>query len=83
MSDSRGVKEGYRAIQRAWVLGESHSDIYTMIVDWIMMFDTTIQSRDELNDLFHRIEDGDELKEIVEDFIYGIRYVNMRTEFES
>ena len=64
-------------IFNAWNTGVSYSDIYQMIIKW-----TTDNSKKIPKHLLPELKDTDELKEIVEQFIFGIRYVPLRKYFQ-
>jgi hypothetical protein len=62
------------------------SDIYHMIIDWIDTWkpETVCPSVAPLvNDFMQRALDGDETNDLVEDFIYGKRYSELRKAFQK
>jgi len=71
-----GVRSQLVSIFDAWNTGASHTDIYQMIIKW-----TTENNKKIPKDLLPEIKDTDELKEIVEQFIFGVRYVPLRKYF--
>ena len=74
------IQKEFDGIFWLWNKGGSHSDIYHRIVCWLSKYFKEIQTIQEKHDLLQRTE-YDELKEIVEDFIYGERYETLRKEF--
>jgi len=71
------VRSQLVSIFDAWNTGASHTDIYQMIIKW-----TTENNKKIPKDLLPEIKDTDELKEIVEQFIFGVRYVPLRKYFQ-
>ena len=80
------VKEEYNKIIKAWINNVSMSDIYHMILEWIGK-NKSIATNEEIvtimNDIEKRMENNDELNDIVEDFIYGVKYQKLRDLVES
>ena len=74
------IQKEFDAIFWHWNKGASHSDIYHLIVLWLSKHFKDIKTIEEKHELYQRTEYG-ELKEIVEDFIYGDQYRNLRKEF--
>jgi hypothetical protein len=82
MTDANMYEE-YLMIHKAWNDAESYGDIYDMIVDWIEEYMDSLktnEARKEANELWDRFESSDDTKEIVEDFIHGDRYAEIRRE---
>ena len=71
------VRSQLISIFDAWNTGASHPDIYQMIIKW-----TTENNKKIPKHLLPEIKDTDELKEIVEKFIFGVRYVPLRKYFQ-
>lgn len=61
----------------SWNTGISHGDIYQIIIKWIQIYKKKIPSS-----LLPTIHPRDELKVIVEEFIYGPKYAPLRTYFQ-
>jgi hypothetical protein len=74
------TKKEFNNIMKAWDDNKSHSDIYHMINEWILKYCDNINSKEDINDILLRMTDGEELIEIVEDFVYGECYKNIRIE---
>ena len=75
------IKEDFLDIMRAWNINESHSVIYHMIHAWLTKYKDEIKSQSEVEHIIKRMTDDDELKTIVEDFIYGLKYKPLRSKF--
>lgn len=79
------IKYEFNNITKAWINGESHSDIYHMIWGWIDHNRETLYTypslRSNLDDIYGRMVSNDNTQDIVEDFIYGDRYSIIRKEF--
>ena len=58
----------------SWNTGISHGDMYQIIIKWIQIYKKKIPSS-----LLPTIHPRDELKVIVEEFIYGPKYAPLRT----
>ncbi len=75
-------KTEYTKIQFSWTKGESYSDLYSLIAKWTLKWkeNAYLQSKvkDEIEDLLKRM-DFESIQEIVEDFIFGERYLKLRT----
>jgi hypothetical protein len=74
------TKKEFNNIMKAWDDNKSHSDIYSMINEWILKYCDNINSKEDINNILLRMTDGEELIEIVEDFVYGEIYKNLRIE---
>lgn len=71
----------YMAILKAWDDGESYDDLYELIVDWIEEYKDNLKTEEakkEADELWERFESSDETKDIVEDFIHGDKYAEIR-----
>ena len=80
------LKEEYNKIIKAWVNNISMSDIYHMILEWIEKNKSIVTNQEIvaiMNDIEKRMENNDELNDIVEDFIYGVKYQKLRDLVES
>jgi hypothetical protein len=73
------IKTAFLEIIFAWTKGDSYPDIYTMLVLWLSKHKDEIKTQNEVTDILQRM-DSDELKEIVEDVLVGMRYFNLRKE---
>jgi hypothetical protein len=81
MGTIRNIYNDFWEIMRAWDNGESYGELYDMIVDWIEEYKDKLLSDDakqEANELWERLDTHDEIKDIVEDFIHGDRYTEIR-----
>ena len=81
MSDNE-IKTKFLEIIFAWTKGDSYPDIYTMLALWLLTYKDEIKTKDEVEDILQRM-DSDELKEIVEDVLIGIKYFKLRKEILS
>lgn len=75
------IKEDFLDIMRAWNNNESHSDIYHMIHTWLAKYKNELNSQTQVDDIIKRMASKDESKAIVEDFVYGLNYKPIRSEF--
>ncbi len=80
------VKNEFNKIIKAWIDEASHSDIYHMILKWIesnkdILYDNN-NVRDDIEDIYVRMNRDDDIRDIVEDFIYRERYSKLREEFK-
>lgn len=73
------IKTEFLEIIFAWTKGDSYPDIYTMLVLWLSKHKNEIRTKDEVEDILQRM-DSDELKEIVEDILVGMKYFKLRKE---
>lgn len=64
-------------IHDAWNKGVSHSDLYTMIIEWITTYKYEIPRY-----LAPEIKDTESINEIVESFIYGLKWELVREYFK-
>lgn len=76
------IKTKFLEIIFAWTKGDSYPDIYTMLVLWLITYKDEIKTKDEVEDILQRM-DSDELKEIVEDVLVGMKYFKLRKEILS
>ena len=76
------IKKDYNEIFEAWKKGDSHNDIYHLILYWIQNYKNDIKAQEQIEEILERME-FDELHDIVEDFIYGSKYELLRDEIES
>ncbi len=76
------VEQEYYAIHTAWDNDVSSSDIYHMILDWLEHWDCVIEDKEAVEDILRRMEEGDSTNDIVEDFIYGECYAQLRAQFD-
>lgn len=70
----------------AWKNQVSTSDVYELILDWINNHEDEIMNHEMLDliyDIKERMSSGDETNDIVEDFIYGEQYENLRNYFRK
>jgi hypothetical protein len=77
-----GVKCDYFKIHIAWNNDISSSDIYHMIVKWIDTWRHEIIDKNAIHHIETRMSSNDSIHDIVEDFIYGKKYVTLRSQFE-
>jgi hypothetical protein len=80
MDENKKIK--FKNIMNAWDNNKSHSEIYQMIYEWITEFSEYIKSKYEVNEILIRMSTEDNLIDIVEDFIYGECYRNIRIEMD-
>jgi len=73
------LKTEFLEIIFAWTKGDSYPDIYTMLVLWISKHKDEIKTQNEVQEILQRMV-SDELKEIVEDVLVGMKYFNLRKE---
>ena len=73
------IKTKFLEIIFAWTKGDSYPDIYTMLVLWLLTYKDEIKTKDEVTEILQRME-SDELKEIVEDVLVGMKYFKLRKE---
>jgi len=72
----------FDAIFSDWMNDVSWTDIYQSIIEWATKYRDLIQSKNAIESILTRATEGEEGKVLVEDFIYGLRYVNLRLEFK-
>lgn len=83
------IRKSYNKIIKAWINGKSHSDIYHMILYWIdnpknkEEYNTQKDIVNIIDDINYRMYNNDETHDIVEDFIYGSRYNQLRSKFKE
>ena len=77
------MDNGFHDIMMAWSEDTVSRDIYTMIYDWLTFYKSEIQAKDEVDDIIWRMEQGEEVKLIVEDFVTGERYAKLRKQFSK
>ncbi len=79
------IKYEFNNITKAWINGDSHSDIYHMIWGWIEHNREALCAypniASSIDDISTRMVSNDSAQDIVEDFIYGDRYSIIRQEF--
>lgn len=73
-------KQGYAMLVKRWSEGESYPTMYHLILSWIEHYKDTIYEKKEMSDILKRMINGDEMKVIVEDVMYGQRYLLLRIE---
>ena len=81
MMDAAEAKFCFKLIMEAWENEHSFGDIYNMIIVWLETYYSLIKNKQVANALLERASTGDELKTIVEDFIYGDCCKLLRKEF--
>jgi len=72
------IKDEYREIKRRWQDGLSNADLYGLIVTWISKYKMIIRSP-SLPHLISRLC-TDEIEYIINDFIFGEVYADLRDE---
>ena len=77
------MDNGFHDIMMAWSEDTVSRDIYTMIYDWLTFYKSEIRAKDEVDDIIWRMEQGEEVKLIVEDFVTGERYAKLRKQFSK
>jgi hypothetical protein len=78
------VYSAYKKIHTGWNTNESFSELYHMIVNWMEIW-TPEKVHPECAELLHeygeRCNNGDDIHDLIEDFIYGSRYKLLRDLF--
>jgi len=77
------MDDGFHDIMMAWKEDASHSDIFSMIVEWVTTYKDHINPPELVLDLLNRIKSFESEIVIVEDFIYGERYEALRDWMET
>jgi hypothetical protein len=77
------MDNGFHDIMMAWKEDTSHSDIFSMIVEWVTTYKDHINPPELVLDLLNRIKSFESEIVIVEDFIYGERYEALRDWMET
>ena len=77
------MDNGFHDIMMAWSEDTVSRDIYTMIYDWLTFYKSEIRAKDEVDDIIWRMDQGEEVKLIVEDFVTGERYAKLRKQFSK
>ena len=77
------MDNGFHDIMMAWSEDTVSRDIYTMIYDWLTFYKSEIRAKDEVDDIIWRMEQGEQVKLIVEDFVTGERYAKLRKQFSK
>ena len=75
------ISQDYNNILKAWNENVSSNDIYHMILEWVNTYRYEIydkQLSELLDDILTRMNNNDEINDIVEDFIYGRKYEYIR-----
>jgi hypothetical protein len=78
---SAPIEKEYCAIHEAWDNNVSSSDVYHMILYWLEKWGNRIIDEEAVEDILRRMEEGDSTNDIVEDFIYGECYAQLRAQF--
>jgi hypothetical protein len=73
----------FQNIMTAWMKDTNTNDIYHMILDLLNEHKNSIINGDLLEEILQRMNSNDETKDIVEDFVYGDKYFNLRKELSS
>ena len=76
------AQKGFDVIFNDWINDVSWTDIYQNIIEWATKHRDVIQSKKDIESILTRATEGEEGKILVEDFIYGLRYINLRLEFK-
>ncbi len=79
----RMIKKDYLNIIDSWGKGGTYYDIYHMIVYLIKGCKYYLKSKDQMDHIYNRMIGTDEIKDIVNDFIFGEIYSNLRKEIMS
>ena len=74
------IKDEYRIIHDLWNKGIQYGDLHPLIVDWISKYKTIIRAK-SLPHLISRLY-TDEMKMVVNDFIFGEMYLDLRDEMK-
>ncbi len=76
-------KKGYEKIIRAWINEESSSDIYHMIIHWAEEVNKSKDKSAMIEDILFRAGSDISSQDIVEDFIYGEKYKEIRNTYDT
>ena len=80
------ITSAYQTIQIAWLNNVSMNDIYLMIVNWIEVWkpETRVPTIAKLiEEYLQRCEAGEDMYDLVEEFIYSQRYAPIRNIFSE
>ena len=72
------IKDEYRDIKHRWQNGLSNADLYALIVTWLSKYKSIIRAP-SLPHLINRLC-TDEIEYIINDFIFGEMYADLRNE---
>ena len=74
-------KEAFSEIMHAWMHNASMSDMYHMILNWMQDHkpeEVFPHVSADVKEWLQRAEDGDETNDLVEEFVYGDQYAELR-----
>jgi hypothetical protein len=77
------IIEKYLIIKNSWENNENNSYIYYMIYYWIKLYKNkfkSIESHNIINNIIIRINSDDNMKDIINDFLYSNKYNILRKE---
>lgn len=76
------IKKEFNNIFDTFNKTTNYSSTSILILNWIDKYRESIKSKDAINDISMRIEDPtEELQDIIDDFLYGLKYKALRNEF--
>ena len=73
----------FQNILTAWMKDTNQNDIYHMILNLINEYESSINNKSLIEDIRERMNNNDETNDIVEDFINGVNYKELRKELSS
>ena len=73
----------FQNILTAWMKDTNQNDIYHMILNLINENQSSINNKDQIEHILERMNNNDETNDIVEDFINGPIYKELRKELSS
>ena len=73
----------FQNILTAWMKDTNQNDIYHMILNLINEYESSINNKSLIEDIRERMNNNDETNDIVEDFINGHVYKELRKELSS
>lgn len=73
----------FQNILTAWMKDTNQNDIYHMILTLINEYESSINNKSLIEDIRERMNNNDETNDIVEDFINGVNYKELRKELSS
>ena len=75
------IKDEYKLIHKLWQDGVRYGDLHPLIVDWVSKYKNIIRAK-SLKHLIDRLY-TDEMKFVVNDFIFGDVYIDIRNEMNQ
>ena len=76
------IKKEFNHIFDSFNKTTNYSSTSVLILNWIDKYRESIKSKDAIKDISTRIGDPtEELQDIIDDFLYGVKYKALRNEF--